>query len=440
MAPGPVYNRCLVSTTHKSARTKRQYRWYNTKGVAFGSWPGLQPLSCQHDTQVRAYKTPIPLVLPVRVEAKTASHRKSMNQTAIPFLFMRGGTSRGPYMLRADLPDDRDTLAAVLIAALGAGHPLNIDGIGGGATVTTKTAMLSPAEDDDEADVNYFFAQVDVNAPLVDFRPTCGNILSGVGPAAIEMGLVAPRDDTTRLRIRAVNTGALIEACIETPRGAVNYAGHTAIAGVPGTHAPVQLTFTGVVGSVTGALLPTGRIIERIDGFEVTCMDVAMPMCMGRAADFGITGYESCEELNANDDLLAAIEAVRRQAGPRMGLGDVRRSVTPKFALLARPRQGGTLAARYFTPWACHPSFAVTGAQCVSACALAPGSIADGIAAAPQGSPARIAIEHASGTIEALIDYDLTDGGLEVRACGLIRTARLLARGALYVPASVWTR
>ena len=196
-----------------------------------------------------------------------------MTQTAIPFLFMRGGTSRGPYFNRADLPDDCDTLARVLISAVGAGSALNVDGLGGGASVTTKVAMLSRSNDP-WADVDYFFAQVSVEDQCVDFKPTCGNILSGVGPAAIEMGLVPPRGDRTTVNIKAVNTSARVVSKVETPGGAVCYEGDVMIDGVAGTAAPVELGFMDVTGSVTGKFLPTGCLVDEIDGISVTCMDV----------------------------------------------------------------------------------------------------------------------------------------------------------------------
>ncbi|MEM7654085.1 MAG: PrpF domain-containing protein, partial [Pseudomonadota bacterium] len=210
-----------------------------------------------------------------------------MSQTAIPFLFMRGGTSRGPYMDRRALPEDREALSKVLVSLIGSGHPLNIDGIGGGAAVTTKVAMLSPSEDE-WADVDYFFAQVSVEDQLVDFKPTCGNILVGVGPAALEMGLVAIQDGETEVRIRAVNTGAKVKATIRTPGGAVEYEGDAAIDGVPGTAAPIDLQFMETVGGITGALFPPGARTDEIDGIRVSCMDVAMPMVIARAEDFGL--------------------------------------------------------------------------------------------------------------------------------------------------------
>ncbi|WP_424985126.1 4-oxalomesaconate tautomerase [Microbulbifer sp. S227A] len=359
-----------------------------------------------------------------------------MTQTGIPFVFMRGGTSRGPYFNRADLPEDRDTLAEILLAAVGSGHPLNIDGIGGGAAVTTKVAMLSPSEDD-WADIDYFFAQVSVTDRLVDFKPTCGNILSGVGPAAIEMGLITPQGDETEIRIRAVNTGAKVVARVQTPGAALTYEGDAAIAGVPGTAAPIALNFMGVVGSSTGAFLPTGNLRDEIDGIEVTCMDVAMPMVIARAGDFGLTGHESVAELDADKGFFERMEAVRVKAGELMGMGDVSKSVTPKFGLFAPARDGGTIAARYFMPWNTHPSMAVTGAQCLASCALTPGTIADGMLDRPTESPANVVIEHASGTIEVLVDFN-KDNGFSLNSAGLLRTARKLADGRVYVPSHIW--
>ena len=359
-----------------------------------------------------------------------------MTQTGIPFVFMRGGTSRGPYFNRADLPEDRETLTEVLLAAIGSGHSINIDGIGGGVAVTTKVAMLSPS-DDDWADVDYFFAQVSVEDRLVDFKPTCGNILSGVGPAAVEMGLVQAQGDETEVKIRAVNTGAKVLARVQTPGGAMNYDGDAAIAGVPGTAAPIALNFMGVVGSSTGAFLPTGNLRDQIDGIEVTCMDVAMPMVIARAADFGLTGYETVQELDENRDFFARMEAVRLKAGTAMGMGDVSQSVTPKFGLLAPARDGGTIATRYVMPWTTHPSMAVTGSQCLASCALTPGTVADGLLDRPTQGPANVVLEHASGIIEVLVDFEMNNH-FTLNSAGLLRTARKLADGQIYVPISVW--
>lgn len=361
-----------------------------------------------------------------------------MTQTAIPYLFMRGGTSRGPYFNRADLPEDLETLAEVLIAVVGSGHPLNIDGIGGGASVTTKVAMLSRS-DDEWADVDYFFAQVSVEDRLVDFKPTCGNILSGVGPAAIEMGLVPAQDGETPVNIRAVNTEARVAAVVQTPGGQVSYEGTARIDGVPGTSAPVALQFMETVGGVTGAFLPTGNLVDEIDGIQVTCMDVAMPMVIARAGDFGLNGYESAAELDENREFFARMEALRLKAGALMGMGDVSKSVTPKFGILAPAREGGTIATRYFMPWNTHPSMAVTGAQCLASCVLTPGTVAEGMGAIPNQLPAPITLEHASGSIDVLVDYAQTEAGFQIRSAGLVRTARKIAAGEVFISAAVWS-
>jgi 2-methylaconitate cis-trans-isomerase PrpF len=360
-----------------------------------------------------------------------------MTQKAIPFLFMRGGTSRGPYLRKTDLPQDRTALSEVLVALIGSGHPLNIDGIGGGAAVTTKVAILSESTDE-WADVDYFFAQVSVEDKLVDYRPTCGNILSGVGPAALEMGLVAAQGDETSIRIRAVNTGARVIARVKTPGGEVMYDGDTAIDGVPGTAAPVELQFMDVVGSVTGSLLPTGNPVDEIGGIPVSCMDVAMPMVIARAEDFGLSGYESCAELDENSAFYKRMEPIRIEAGKRMGMGDVHDSVTPKFGLLAPPSSGGTISARYFMPWDCHPAMAVTGSQCLASCVLMPGTVADGLGRVGSDSPAQVIIEHPSGQIEVIVDYTLESDGFRLHSAGLLRTARKLAAGEVFIPAGIW--
>lgn len=360
-----------------------------------------------------------------------------VGQTEIPFLFLRGGTSRGPYFRREDLPDNRGALAEVLMAVVGAGHPLSIDGIGGGSAVTTKVAMLSRSGHD-WAEIDYFFAQVSVRDRLVDFKPTCANILSGVGPAAIEMGLIKPSTPETTVRIHAVNTGSRIEAVIQTPGGHLRYDGDTEIAGVPGSAAPIRLNFRDIVGSVTGSLLPTGQAREKIHGIEVTCMDVAMPVVIARASAFGLTGYETAEALDANRDFYARMEPMRIDAGRRMGLGDVTKSVTPKFAIIAPPKDGGAITARYFMPWACHPSMAVSGAQCLASCILAPDTIGEGLGMKPDANPAVLVIEHPSGRIEITIDIDPEAGGFHPRSAGLIRTSRLLARGEVMVSGGIW--
>ena len=360
-----------------------------------------------------------------------------MTQKAIPFLFMRGGSSRGPYMRREHLPKDQATLAEVLISIVGSGHPMNIDGVGGGAAVTTKVAMLSPS-DDDWADVDYFFAQVGVEDRLVDFKPTCGNILVGVGPAAIEMGIVPTSEPETQIKIRAVNTGARVIANVPTRDGLPVYDGDTAIDGVPGTAAPIGLQFMDVVGSATGSLFPTGAKIDQIDGISVTCIDVAMPMVIAGARDFGLTGAETAAELDDNRAFFDRMEAIRIAAGAKMGMGDVTKSVTPKFGLVAPPRAGGSALVRYFMPWKTHPTLAVTGSQCLAACLLCPGTVADGIVARPNATPVALELEHPMGQMQVVMDVVDDGAHFDVASAGLVRTARKLAAGDVFVPRKIW--
>jgi len=346
-----------------------------------------------------------------------------MTQTGIPYIFMRGGSSRGPYFNAADLPKDRETLAAVLVAALGSGHKLNIDGIGGGNAVTTKVAILSKSEDD-WADVDYFFAQVSVLDGLVDFKPTCGNILAGVGSAALEMGLVQALGDVTQIKIRAVNTGAKVSADIQSPGCTLTYEGSATIDGVPGQAAPVRLNFHEVAGSSTGAFLPTGNMIDVV--------------VIARASDFGLTGAETVEELDENRAFFERMEAIRVEAGARMGMGNVTKSVTPKFGLVAPSDAPNTIRTRYFMPWTTHPTLAVTGSQCLAACALAQGTVADGMMQVEGTAPLTLQLEHPMGVMDVVVDYTQDAGGFQHISTGVVRTCRKLAEGRVFVPAAVW--
>jgi 2-methylaconitate cis-trans-isomerase PrpF len=291
-------------------------------------------------------------------------------QTKIPCVLMRGGTSKGPFFLASDLPADPQLRDEVLIAALGSPHEYQVDGVGGGNPLSSKVAIISKSQQPG-ADVDYLFAQVIVNERRVDTKPNCGNMLVAVGPFAIEAGLVRASDAETVVRIHNVNTKSMVESIVQTPGGHVSYAGAVAIDGVPGTAAPVKLNFKSAVGAVTGKLLPTGNVLDVIDGIEVSCVDVAMPIVLMRAEQFGKTGYETTAELDADEAMLARMEAVRIKAGLLMGMGDVSKSVVPKAALLAPPRHGGTITSRYFMPHSCHKAHPVTGTICVaSACAI----------------------------------------------------------------------
>jgi 2-methylaconitate cis-trans-isomerase PrpF len=349
---------------------------------------------------------------------------------------MRGGTSRGPYFLAEDLPGDVTLRDRVLLAAMGSPDIRQIDGIGGADTLTSKVAIVSASSRPD-IDVDYLFAQVSIETAFVDTTPACGNMLAGVGPFAIERGLVAAADGETRVRICNVNTQSRIEAIVQTPGRRVQYEGDQAIDGVPGTAAPIFLNFSEIVGSKCGALFPTGAACDDFDGVAVTCIDVAMPMVLIPAEELGLTGYET-DELATQHELLARIEKIRLEAGRRMGLGDVSRLVVPKVGLLARPRAGGTISSRYLTPHRLHAAHAVTGGICVGSAALLNRTTAYALAARETVHDGLVTIEHPSGTLALKIERGGTDAEPTITSAGTVRTARKIMDGTVFVPRDVW--
>jgi 4-oxalomesaconate tautomerase len=318
-------------------------------------------------------------------------------QTAIPAIFMRGGTSRGLYFNKADLPEDRSLWDGILLAAFGSPDPRQVDGVGGTTSVTSKTCIISPSERKD-CDVDFFFAQVSVNDASVDYGPTCGNMLAGVGPYAIETGMVAAENGETRVRIHQVNTGGKVEAVIQTPGGHVEFEGDAAIDGVPGTGAPILLNFMDAIGSYTDQLFPTGKPMEQIDGVDVTLVDAAMPVMVMRAADIGKTGYETAAELTADESFFARVEPMRREAGRRMGLGDVSGMVVPKIIIAAPPRSDGNITSRYFVPDKTHETHAITGGIALAYACVAQGTVVHPLARPVKaGDRPKFSIEHPAG-------------------------------------------
>ena len=359
-------------------------------------------------------------------------------QTKIPCVIMRGGTSRGPFFHLSDLPADTFTRDAVLLSVMGSPHEIQVDGIGGSHSVTSKVAMISKSQRPG-VDVDYLFAQVEINEQRVDTKPNCGNMLVAVGPFAIDQGLIPAKDGETPVRIYNVNTQSVVEAIVQTPGGQVNYEGTAAIDGVPGTAAPVGINFTAAVGSVTKKLLPTGKVLDIIEGVEASCIDVAMPVVWMRADAFGKTGYETANELDVDKFFFKRMEGIRTKAGAMMGMGDVSASVVPKIGLVAAPRHGGIIASRFFVPYACHKAHPVTGTVCLaSACAI-PGSVAEQIAGRSKAPQGIVEIEHPSGKIAIDLDADFTNGKQNLRRAALVRTARRIFEGQVSVPKAVWT-
>lgn len=349
----------------------------------------------------------------------------------IPCVLMRGGTSKGPVFLASDLPTRSEERDEMLLDAMGSGHELEIDGIGGGSPQTSKVAIVSRSDHPD-ADVDYLFVQVMVSQRRVDTAPNCGNMLCAVGPFAIDQGLVVAQNGVTQVRIRNLNTGTFICADVCTPDGKVTYEGDTAIDGVPGTAAPVGLTFLDAAGSKTGKLFPTGSTVDWLGDVPVTCIDMAMPMMLVEAAQLGKTGSESPAELDADQHFLQRLETLRLRAGLLMGLGDVTDKVIPKPVLVAPARAGGTLQVRYFMPHNCHKALAITGSIGLATACVTEGTVLERmLGQRPEKRLATVRIEHPSGAIEVGLSYVGHDAST-VRA-SVVRTARRLFSGNVHV-------
>lgn len=357
-------------------------------------------------------------------------------QTAIPCMQLRGGSSKGLYFRAGDLPADETARDKIIIAAMGGSDPRQIDGLGGADPLTSKAAVVSLSARDD-ADIDYLFLQVVVGAGHIDTVQNCGNILAGVVPFAIESGMLQAGDPETVKRVYMINSGNICEVTVQTPGGRVEYAGNASIDGVPGTAAPIICNYLDVAGSACGALLPTGNRIDKIDGIEVTCIDNGMPVVVMRAADLDRSGYESRDDLNNDNELKARIESIRLQAGRMMNLGDVAAKVVPKMSLIAPPQDGGVVHTRTFIPHVCHAAIGVLGAVTVAtACAL-PDTVAEGIAQRPGDGQKIFSIEHPSGEFSVELDMEVKGDDIAIKRAGLLRTARLLSKGEVYIPENI---
>jgi 4-oxalomesaconate tautomerase len=337
---------------------------------------------------------------------------------------MRGGSSKGAYFLSTDLPADPAERDDLLLRIMGSPDEREIDGIGGGHPLTSKVAVIRPSAVG-HADVDYLFLQVVPGRAIVTDAQTCGNLLAGVGPFAIERGLVAAAGETTEVRIRIMNPVLSNAAArVRTPGGRVRYDGDTVMAGTPFPAAPIDLEFPGD----DSPLFPTGRLIDQFAGVEVTCVSGGMPVLLVRAADLGIAGDESPDALEANAELRSKVEAIRLEAGPAMGLGDVRDTTVPKITIVSPPRRDGTVTTRTFIPHRVHAAIGVLGAVSVAAAVLAPGTVAN-----PPGSPgSRVRIEHPTGFFDVTVDLDGSGTGTRLHRSAVVRTARKLSDGLVW--------
>ncbi len=355
-------------------------------------------------------------------------------QRSIPCLFMRGGTSRGPFFLESDLPGDVALRDATLLSVMGSPDVRQIDGLGGADPLTSKVGIVRRGRTAG-VDLEFLFAQVAVKEALVDTTPNCGNMLAAVVPFGLETGLVKATGEVTTLRVLTRNTGTLSDIEVRTPGGRVEYCGDARIDGVPGTAAPIKISFLETAGSVCGSLLPTGRLVDRFDGVDVTCIDNGMPVVIMGAESLGVTGYESRDELNADAALKQKVESIRLQAGPAMKLGDVTKKVVPKMCLVAAPRAGGQISTRTFIPRDCHSAVGVLGAVTVATAAVMPGSVASRYAVVGTGLSKIISVEHPSGEFSVVLSMNPRNP-TEVMQAALLRTARLIMRGEVFVPTS----
>lgn len=364
-----------------------------------------------------------------------------MPQLAIPFMQFRGGSSKGLFFNALDLPGrgiannpaERDQLILSAMEGVGAGDPRQIDGLGGANSLTSKVAIVSLSKSPD-ADLDYLFLQVVVGTGRVSVGQNCGNILAGVLPFAIESGMFPATDPVTTARINMVNTGGICEVTVQTPGGRVEYAGKAKVDGVPGTAAPILCNYLAITGSSCGALLPTGNAQDMIEGTAVTCIDNGMPEVVLRAVDFGLTGYETPAELEANEALKTQLERIRLAVGPLMNLGDVTQKTIPKMCLIAPPRQGGMVSTLTFIPHTVHEAIGVLGAISTATACLIPGSVAEGIAVLPGIQEQSYSVEHPTGEFTVRLELNVQNGLMQVGKSGVIRTARLLCRGDAMVP------
>ena len=342
----------------------------------------------------------------------------------IPAMLMRGGTSKGVYFVADDVPADRAELDPLVLQVMGTPDPTQIDGVGAAHPLRSKVAVVARS-DVPGVDLDYLFLQVGVDEPTVADAQTCGNLLAGVGPFAVERGLLAARGDTTTARIRLLNTGDIATETFQTPGGRVRYEGDAAIDGVPGTAAPIEIELE------PKPILPSGSVVDEVAGHAATLVDNGMPVVLLRAADLGISGAETPAELEADAALVGEVERIRREAGPLMGLGDVAEQTVPKMFLLSAPREGGAIATRAFIPHRVHLSIGALMAASVAAGIRIPGAVGAELAALPADPGAPTIVEHPSGSLPVRVTVVERDGEW-LGSSATVRTARKLFDGRVF--------
>ncbi|MDH2880281.1 2-methylaconitate cis-trans isomerase PrpF family protein [Bacillus cytotoxicus] len=352
----------------------------------------------------------------------------------IPCFVMRGGTSKGLFFLDKHLPSNKRLRNEVILKVLGAGNARGVDGMGSLDPLSNKIAIIRKSTDPG-IDIDYLFLQADLKKMVLDDSVNCGNIISAVAPYAIESGVIKAESGEMTVTIRNVNTNAIVESKILTENGNVLYSGDVKIDGVPGTGAPIRLNFMNSVGSVTGKLFPTGSKMDVIEGINVSCIDVSVPLIIIQATELGIEGDESPELLNSNTMFLNKIDMIRKKVAALANLGNVSNKVIPKIAIVSRPRKSGTITSRYFIPHQCHSTHAVTGSLALSAAIKINGTTANHIVKksgsykVEESNP--IIIEHPAGQIQTESIVVESNGKYSIKQSSITRTARLILKGEL---------
>ncbi len=357
-------------------------------------------------------------------------------QKAIPYMQIRGGSSKGLYFNAKDLPSNTEEKDRVLISAMcgrGPSDERQIDGLGGADPLTSKVGIISLSTRDD-ADLEYEFVQVLLGEDKTDRTQNCGNILAGVLPFALETGMLPIQGEITEYRIFMKNSASLCRVRVRTPHGSITYAGTTSIDGVPGTSAAIDCLYEGITGSTCGALFPTGNKMDIIGDVPVTCLDNGMPVVLIRAKDLEKSGYESPSELSDDLILKEKLEKIRLIAGKMMNLGDVSSKVVPKMTLIAPPRNRGLISTRSFIPHRVHATVGVLAAVTIATGCLVPGTVAYSIATIPEEDGNSYLVEHPVGNISVSLELENDTELPVVKSAGVIRTARALSRGELLLP------
>lgn len=357
-----------------------------------------------------------------------------MSYSSIPYMQIRGGSSKGIYFNKKDLPIETKLRDKIILSIVG-GDSRQIDGLGGANPLTSKVAIISKSNKKD-CDIDFLFVQVVVGENRIDISPNCGNILAGVGAFSIEEGLIKAQDKTTSIKINMINSNNICELKLQTPNSKLTFIGDAKIDGVEGTSSPIICNYIDVAGSVCGSLFPTGNKKEIINGVEITCIDNGMPVVLIDAKSLKKTGYESCDELSSDSLFRKKLEDIRLKAGPLMNLGDVTNRVIPKMTLVSKATKGGNINTRTFIPHACHAAIGVLGAVSVASACLYDDCVTT-MAKTTKDLNQKISVEHPSGEFSVELTCEEENGELKIKKAGLLRTARIISKGVAYPHAEI---